>query len=199
MRKYFELYSLMGFTKLIVSVVRTRLFYPSAKIIRFPFDIRGKNHIKIGKDFTTGTGCRLEAYPIDKQGYTIIIGDNVQINDYVHITGIHKVILGNNVLLASKVYISDSIHGSYGGDENDSSPLTIPKDRPAFYEDVVIDDNVWLGESVSILPGTSIGKGSIIGANSVVTKNIPAYCIAVGNPARIVKIYNFQTQRWEKI
>ena len=66
--------------------------------------------------------------------------------------------------------------------------------RPVF-----IEDNVWIGESVSVLPGVRIGKNSIIGANSVVTKNIPENSIAVGNPARVIKKYNFETSFWEKI
>ena len=52
---------------------------------------------------------------------------------------------------------------------------------------------------VSILPGVEIGKGLIIGANSVVTKSIPDYSIAAGNPAKVIKQYNFNTKRWEKI
>jgi acetyltransferase-like isoleucine patch superfamily enzyme len=197
MINYFKTYSLTGFLWLVFCVIRTRLFYFNAKIIRFPIDIRNKRYIKFGKGFTTGVNCRLEAYPHDGNSTTIQIGENVQINDFVHITGIHKVFIGNNVLMASKVYISDSSHGSYTGDQFDSEPDSIPKERPLVFKDVNIGDNVWIGESVSILPGVSIGKNSIIGANSVVTKNIPDNVIAAGNPAKIIKEYNFITRKWE--
>ncbi len=60
-------------------------------------------------------------------------------------------------------------------------------------------DNVWIGESVSVLPGVTIGQGAIIGANSVVSKNIPAYTIAVGSPAKPIKKFNFETTKWENI
>jgi lipopolysaccharide O-acetyltransferase len=63
---------------------------------------------------------------------------------------------------------------------------------------VIIEENVWIGEYVSILPGVTIGRGSIIGSMSVVNKNIPAFCIAVGAPAKVIKRYNFTTNKWEK-
>lgn len=199
LRKYLQIYSISRFILLIINVMRTRLFYHGAKIIRFPIDIRGRKFIKYGVGFTTGKGCRLEAYPEDNNATTIIIGNNVQLNDYVHITGGSMVLIGNNVLIASKVYISDSVHGSYLGDINDSNPLSIPKERKPSYKKVIIEDNVWVGESVSILPGVIIGEGSIIGANSVVTKSIPKHVIAAGNPARIIKKYNFNTNIWEAV
>jgi len=198
MKNYFEIYSLGGIVNLIYNTLKTKLFYPRAKLVRFPIDFRGKKHISYGIGFTTGRYCRLEAYPIDKKSLAILIGKNVQINDFVHITGIKKVVIGDNVLIASKVYISDSSHGSYSGDENDSDPNSIPKERLLFHKEVTIGNNVWIGESVSILPGVIIGTGSIIGANSVVTKSIPDYSIAVGNPARVVKAYDFNTNRWVK-
>ena len=73
------------------------------------------------------------------------------------------------------------------------------QDRKLSAKPVIIHDDVWIGEMVSILPGVEIGKGSIIGANSVVTKYIPDYSIAAGNPAKVIKQYNFNTKRWEKI
>ena len=120
-------------------------------------------------------------------------------NDYVHITAMECVKIGKNVLLASKIYISDCSHGSYSGDQNDSNPNEIPKDRKMFSKPVVIEDNVWLGEFVSVLPGVTIGNGAIVGANSVVSKNIPANVIAVGSPAKPIKKFNFTTNKWEKI
>ena len=62
----------------------------------------------------------------------------------------------------------------------------------------MIEDNVWIGEFVSVLPGVTIGKGTIVGANSVVSRSLPEYVIAVGIPAIPIKKYNFQHSRWEK-
>ncbi|MOA24896.1 Galactoside O-acetyltransferase [compost metagenome] len=178
-------------------MLRTRIFYPKAKLIRFPIDIRGRKYIVIEKGLTTGVGCRLEAY--SKNEKVLYLGENVQINDYVHITAMKSVVVGNNVLIASKVYISDCSHGSYSGDEMDSCPESIPRTRPYKTSKVVIEDNVWIGEMVSILPGVTIGRGTIIGANSVVTKDLPPNVIAVGSPAIPIKKYNFINDKWEKI
>lgn len=191
-------YGFIGFIKLLVSFLYTKLFFSSAKLIRLPFDIRNKSFIQIGKGFTTGPGCRIEAYPATPKK-VLFIGENVQMNDYVHITAVDSVIIGNNVLMASKIYISDSSHGSYIGDSNDSHPDSFPSERPLSTKSVVIKDNVWLGEFVSVLPGVTIGKGTIVGANSVVSKNLPDYVIAVGSPAKPIKKFNFEINKWEKI
>ena len=197
MNDLFKRYSFYQLIILGFNVVRTKFVFKSARIIRFPFDVRGKKFILMSKGFTTGVGCRLEAYPTNKNK-VLFIGDNLQINDYVHITAMENVSIGNNVLMASKIYISDCSHGSYSGDDNDSSPNVNPIDRPLFSSPVFIKDNVWLGESVSVLPGVTIGQGTIVGANSVVTKDLPDFVIAVGIPAKPIKKFNFQSQKWEK-
>lgn len=196
--KKIEQYGVIGVLKMFINLIRTKLTFSNARIIRFPIDIRGKKYIQISKGFTTGIGCRIEAYP--KGNYkTLFIGENFQMNDYVHITALESVKIGKNVLLASKIYISDCAHGSYSGDNNDSNPKTPPNNRPLFSEPVVIEDNVWLGEFVSVLSGVTIGQGTIVGANSVVSKSLPPFVIAVGTPAKPIKKFNFENKKWEKI
>jgi lipopolysaccharide O-acetyltransferase len=191
-------YSIYEILKLTFNILYTKLIISNARLIRFPIDIRGKRNIDFGKHLTTGYHCRLETYSSCNRKI-LQIGKGVQINDFVHITAIESVIIGDNVLIASKVFISDSLHGSYKGNELDSDPQIPPEKRCLSSSPVFIDENVWIGESVSILPGVRIGKSAIIGSNSVVTKNIPEYCIAAGNPAKIIKRYNFNTNHWEKI
>lgn len=192
-------YGLFGYLRILISLMYTKLFFHQARLIRLPFDIRNKRCIKIGKNFTTGFGCRIEALPLlNRKTICIEIGDNVQINDYVHIGSVSSIKIGNNVLMASKVYITDHNHGSYNEIQSDN-PLTIPIERKANAKAVVIEDNVWIGEFACILPGVTIGSGSIIGALTIVTKDIPSNCIAVGNPARIVKKFNFETNKWIKV
>ena len=192
-------YDFFGGVKMIKNYIFTKLFFPQARIIRFPFDVRGKKYIYWGTQLTTGYGCRIEAYPLNKQDKKVLkFGKDVQLNDYVHITAMRSVIIGNNVLMASKIYISDCTHGSYSLEKSDS-PEIPPMQRDYYCKPVRIEDNVWLGEFVSVLPGVTIGKGAIVGANSVVTKDLPPYVIAVGIPAKPIKKYNFETQTWEKL
>ncbi len=178
--------------------LRTLFVIPSARIIRFPIDLRVNKYINFGKKLTTGYHCRLEAYPIEKDRSKILTFEkNVQINDFVHIAEAKKVQIGNNVLIASKNFISDICHGEYNDFENMSNPNEHPVNRKLSAKPVINHDDVWIGEMVSILPGVEIGKGAIIGANAVVTKSIPKYSIAVGNPAKVIKKYNFETKLWD--
>lgn len=193
-----QIYGYWGVLKLSLNLIRSKLFIPNARLIRFPIEIRGKKHINFGTNLTTGVGCRIEAFPFVMEGTIVKFGDNIEINDYVHIAAIKSVKIGNNVLLASKVYISDIKHGCYSGDAQDN-PEIPPRDRLLTAKEVIIEDNVWIGEFVSVLPGVTIGKGSIVGANSVVSKSLPPNVIAVGSPAKPIKKYNFETQKWEKI
>ena len=196
-------YGFWGSIYLAKCVIYTKLNFKKARLIRLPIDIRGKEFIQVGKGFTTGKYCRIEVITDNgtKAGKIIVIGNNVQINDSVHIAASKEVTIGNDVLIASKVFITDHNHGNYGNHANSEqdSPLTIPQGRPLYIKPVKIEDNVWIGEFVAILPGVTIGKGSIIGAMSVVNKDIPAYSIAAGSPAKVIKKFNFENGIWEKI
>jgi lipopolysaccharide O-acetyltransferase len=191
-------YSPSEIIKLIFFVFYTKLVLPNARLIRYPIDIRGKKNIQFGKNLTVGHHCRIETHSTNNKK-VLIIGKNIQINDFVHIAAKEKVLIGDNVLIASKVFISDICHGSYKGNTFDSDPMLEPRKRALSSLSVVVSENVWIGESVSVLPGVKIGKASIIGANSVVTRDIPDYSIAAGNPAKVIKQYNFTTMRWERI
>lgn len=195
-----EKYSIPQIFYLIFYKIKGWFIFKNARLIRFPFRVRGKQYIKIGKGFTTGFNCRIDALNINnlKEKYLLEIGENVEINDDVHIGATEKIIIGDNVLIASKVYISDHNHGSYKGEEQDS-PMSIPKKRKIYSSPIKIEKNVWIGEFVSILQGVTIGEGAIIGTMSVVTKDIPPYTIAVGSPAKPIKKYNFKTKKWDTI
>lgn len=195
----YKRYGFLGSLRLVVSIIYTKLFFRQARLIRLPFDIRNRRNIKIGKNFTAGFNCRIEAFPLNQDNKICIsIGNDVQINDFVHIGAVGSITIGDNVLMASKIYISDHNHGSYDEILSDH-PMSIPLDRKAICKPVVIGNNVWLGESVCILPGVTIGEGCVVGALSVVTKSIPPYTIVVGSPARVVKKYDFKINKWLKI
>jgi acetyltransferase-like isoleucine patch superfamily enzyme len=196
-------YGFYGSIRLLIDFFNTKLFFGNSRIVRRPYYIRGKQLIKFNQGFTTGVGMRLDAFDneIDNTGkIKIEFGKNVQLNDYVHIAAIHSIKIGNNVLIASKVFISDHNHGNYSDiTQPHSNPLIAPINRILSKNPVIIEDNVWIGEFVTVLPGVTIKEGSIIGSMSVVTKTIPPYSIAVGVPAHVIKTFNFQTGIWEKV
>ncbi len=178
-----------------VALIFTKLFYNKARLIRRPIYIRGKSSLSYSAGFTTGHFCRFDLPGGEKK--TLTIGENCQIGDNVHIAAYESVVIGNNVLMASKIYISDTSHGDYSG-SNQSLPSGPPNSRPLITKKVKIGDNVWIGENVCILSGVTIGDGCIIGANSVVTKDIPQNCIATGSPAKVIKIFNKEKEMWLK-
>ncbi len=192
-------YSFYQIVGLFVSVLKTKFICKNARIIRSGTIIKGRSMIDFGKRLTTGSNCRIEAFIADgDNSIKIHFGNDIQLNDNVHIASLRFVEIGDNVLMASHVYISDNSHGSYKGDESDTSPDIIPTKRPYYVAPVSIGDRVWIGEGVFVMPGVTIGEGAIIGAHSVVNKNIPANCIAVGAPAKVIKRYDFDAGKWER-
>jgi acetyltransferase-like isoleucine patch superfamily enzyme len=155
--------------------------------IGFPTRAIGLKYVSIGDNFQALYNLRIEAW--DKHNNNtyspyISIGNNVSINSDVHIGAINSVIIGNNVLLASRIYISDHSHGN-----TDLESLKLKPSHRKLYSKgpVIVEDNVWIGEGVCIMPGVTIGKNSIIGANSVVTKSFPPFSIIAGIPAKLLK------------
>jgi acetyltransferase-like isoleucine patch superfamily enzyme len=115
----------------------------------------------------------------------IIIGNNVSIGTDSHITAINRIQICDNVLTGKKITITDNAHG-----DSKLATLVLPTFERQLYSSgpVIIEENVWLGDKVTILPNVRIGKNSIIGSNAVVTKDIPSNCIAGGIPARVLKL-----------
>lgn len=192
-----ESFSFYNLIKTFIDLIITKIFYKNTRIIRNPIYFRYKNRINFGNLLTTGRYCRLEAFG-ESNNEKIIFGDYVQIGDFVHISAIDKIEIGHNTLIASKVLIIDHDHGVYDETSNSSDPLSSPLDRKLASEPILVKNNVWIGESVTICKGVTIGKGSIIGANSLVLSDIPEYCIAVGSPAKVIKIYDFNKKVWIK-
>ena len=107
-------------------------------------------------------------------------------------TLIGPVTVGNDVMLRKTSLISALNHGY----KDVSIPPSMQK---VICKPIVISDRVWIGANCVITAGVTLGKHCVIGAGSIVTKDIPDYSIAVGNPAKVVKQYNFQTKRWENV
>jgi lipopolysaccharide O-acetyltransferase len=181
-----------GFSKLLFDLLLSKIFFPSARIIRRPFYIRNEGTLKMGRGFSCGPGLIIDIFGKNAQ---LKIGENVMAYHNLHIGASNKVVIGDRVLIASGVYISDHSHGSYSG-LLQSSPVIPPVERDLVSNPIEIGNDVWLGENVTILPGVKIGNGSIIGAGAVVTFDVPDYHIAVGIPAKLIKKYSFEAKEW---
>lgn len=192
-------YSLQEFFQIGLLLIRTKMCCRKAKLFCYPFDLRGKKYVDFGNNLSIGRGCRFDVFDNERDEKTLIFGKNIQLNDYVHIVAMDSVIIGDNVLMASHIFISDNSHGSYKGDDSDSDPTIPPIRRDYPTNPIWIGDNTWIGEGVMIMPGTKIGKGCVIGAHSIARGEIPDYSIAAGNPAKVIKRYNFGNKRWERV
>lgn len=194
--KYRNRHTIFEILSLGISVIFTKLFYPRAKLVTYPIYMRGKKSLVYGDGLDIGYGCRFDLINPTKQ--TLFIGKNCELGDYCHFVATNKVEIGDNFLCASKVFISDTNHGNYNGTDC-SNPNEIPKDRKLYNFPVSIGNNVWVGDNVVILPGTKIGNGCVVGANSVVSGNFEDNSIIAGVPAKVIKRFNKKSKIWEKI
>jgi acetyltransferase-like isoleucine patch superfamily enzyme len=146
--------------------------------------ISNPERIFLGSQVKVGHSARIEAistYGGMNYDSKITIAEGTTIHPYVHIGAARSVVIGKNVLMASRVYISDHDHGY----EDPEIRMGL---QPLNVSPVTVEDFVWLGENVMVLKGVTIGRNAIVGANSVVTTDIPPFAVAVGMPARVIKV-----------
>lgn len=188
-------YGLGEFLCNCVYLAYTKLRFPGARLVRLPFYLRGgKARLRYGRGLTVGYGCRFD---LAGEGVVLEIGEDCKMNDRVHIVAHESVRVGDGVLMASNIFISDTSHGSFT--EDASVPDVAPGDRPLVTKPTVIGNNVWVGEGVCVMPGVTIGDGCTIGANSVVTKSVPANTVVAGAPARAIRRWNEESRTWERV
>ena len=145
------------------------------------------------KKIHIGENTRIQAHSVlecwnkfGKQVFTpdITIGNNCKFGEYFHITSCNRITIGNGLLTGRFVLISDNSHGNLSLADSNTPPS---KRQLVSKGEIVIGNNVWLGDKVTILGGVHIGDNVIIGANSVVTKDIPSNSMAAGVPAKVLK------------
>lgn len=175
-------------------------YFGESASIAYPANIMGLEDISIGENTTILGHSRIVNFhnnlissPPLSIPFGVHIGENCYIGYYFTILNASSVTIGDHVLIASHVMISSENHGV---DPESDMPYM---NQPLVSKPVSIGEGSWIGEKVCILPGVTIGKKCIIGAGSVVTKSIPDYSIAVGNPTKVIKQYNFKTHNWEKV
>lgn len=140
-----------------------------------PIFINTKN-IYFNGNNNFGRLTRIEVFNKKNINAKVIFGEFVSAGDYFHLGCAYKITIGNNVLIGSNVLIIDHNHGSPKADMLNKSTVK-PRNRPLSGKEIIISDDVWIGDGVCILPGSSVGKGSIIPANSVVRGSVADYTI----------------------
>jgi len=175
------------------------LFYSSSfkkfgkkSTLSFPFRVNGAKYISIGKKVHVNEGAWILALKINEKNPIINIGEGTYIGRFVHIVGVSEMEIGDNVLISDKVYISDNLHDYKGID------IPIKNQKIIEKSPVLIGESTWLGENVCVV-GSSVGRHCVIGANSVVLSDIPDYSVAVGSPAKVIKTFNHNLNKWEKV
>lgn len=140
--------------------------------------------------FNLGNATTIEDFSAINNGVgDVHIGDRTRIG--LSNTIIGPVNIGNDVRLAQNVVLSGLNHNY----ESVDSPIHA---QGVSTKPIVIEDETWIGANVVIVPGVTVGKHAVVAAGSVVTKNVPPYSVVAGNPARVLKHYNFETETWEK-
>jgi len=195
-----SVFGLIEYLQAKKNYLKYKLLFKESKsfIIKTGESIRGFQMISLGDNFYANKYLRIEVIG-NNDKIKLIIGNNVSVGRNIHFGVNNKVIIKDGVLLGSNILITDHNHGIYNG-LNQDNPLIPPVKRKLSENGfVIINNNVWIGDGVVILPNVEIGAGSIIAANTVVTKDIPENVIAGGNPCKIIKKYNFDLFVWEKI
>lgn len=171
-----------------------QLSYPETIFSTGSFSLLSYSRLSSGpnQSIQLGNGVTICSFTtIETAGGNIIIGDNVTVGEYSTLQGQGDIEIGANVLLASHVHIVSNNH--IYTDIN--IPIKYQKNNSS---KVYIKENSWIGINVVIQAGVTIGKNYIIGSSSIVRSNIPDYCVAVGNPAKVIKRYDFQSNSWIK-
>jgi acetyltransferase-like isoleucine patch superfamily enzyme len=154
-------------------------------VLMFPARVSGEQRISIGDNVFIGSGSWLQTLPDDNSStIALSVGDGTSIAGACVLSAVKEIILEEDVLLARNVYISDHMHRHT---DTRTSVLRQGLDK---IQPVRVKKGAWLGQNVVVCPGVTIGIGAVIGANSVVTRDIPDFAVAAGAPARIVKLYS---------
>ena len=143
------------------------------------------------KKFNLGADSVIESFAtVNNAVGDVIIGDRtlIGISDVI----IGPVTIGNDVLFAQHVVLSGLNHGY--------QDVHIPiSKQPYTTRQIIVEDGVWIGANTVVTAGVTIGKNSVVAAGSVVTRDVPPFSVAAGNPAKILKQYNPETEIWDKV
>lgn len=186
---YYIFTKFSSMTQWIFTGFKTRRFRHWGHYSKMGFNVQiyGEQFISVLNNVYIGSGTAITAFPEHPGDLRnkIIIGNDCMIGTNCHITAINGIYIGDGLRTGMNVLISDNGHGN----TSDVKTLMLnPNLRPIFSKGPIkIGRNVWIGEKASIMAGVTIGDGAVIGANAVVTHDVPPYSIVAGCPAKIIK------------
>ena len=160
----------------------------------------GTRLIEVGEKLSIGRYAWIEVvdlYSGMSDSPVIRLGKGFHASERLHISAVNRVEVGDDCLFGSGVYISDHNHGSYKGEEQSHASEPPVARKLVSHGPVVIGSKVWIGDNVTIAGSVRIGDGVVVGANSVVTRDVPDNVIVGGIPAKILKKFNFSSEKWE--
>lgn len=153
-----------------------------------PLFIEGRKNIFIGNHVRIFPGIRMEAL----DGGEICIGNNLAIEQNVHIISGKSILnIGDNTTISANAFISNVDH-EYKNIEKSVM------EQPLLFKETQIGKSCFIGYGAVILPGTKLGDHCIVGANAVVRGSYPDNCVIAGNPARTIRIFDFESESWKK-
>jgi acetyltransferase-like isoleucine patch superfamily enzyme len=159
-------------------------------IIESPHLLTNPRFISIGRGVQIRHGARIEALESTSREPSLAIGDGTSIHMHFHCGAAVRVEIGRNVLIAGRVYITDHDHLF----EDPAEPAV--HNGKLLASPTIIENDCWLGEGAIVLKGVRVGAGSVIAAGSVVTRDVPAYTIVAGVPARPLRRYDHGLRAW---
>jgi acetyltransferase-like isoleucine patch superfamily enzyme len=164
--------------------------------VHLPRRVEGAKYIEIGCRVyvrSYSTLWAISRHEADSYRPSIIIGDDVYIGRFAYLGAIDGISIGNGSVLSEHVYITDLSHGF----EPNAGPIM--KQKLVSKGPVKIGANCFLGYRVAVMPGVVLGDHCVVGANSVVTRSFPPYCMIGGVPARLLKRYCFELKAWRQV
>lgn len=161
-----------------------------ARII-WPLRIVGARFCALGDEAVLQYGAYVAVLPVHSYTPLFRVGARTQIGNYAHIVATHQIEIGASVLIADRFFVADNAH------EFVDPAVPIRDQGLRKLAPVSIGDGSWIGENVCIV-GASVGRQCVIGANSVVTRDLPDHCVAAGSPAIVLKRYCADRQQWRR-
>lgn len=176
---------------IFIKCIHPNLEFPI--LIRKGCQFKNLKYLNAGRHLVISDHVEIFINPERGKNAKLSFGNNVSIGRYTSIGCANHIIIEDDVTLAPYVHLTDRNH-CYA-----DVKIPIWRQPVECPGPIVIGEQSWLGYGVQVMPGVTIGRHCVIAAGSIVTREIPEFCVAAGIPAKVIKQYNFKTQKWESV